>query len=371
MDSDTCLYYLALTHSARLPSPIFSRLLREFGSVAGIRSQPPTALQQLGFDDEQIGLLQSPNRQLASQRQVDAALDWAEKPEQHILCYESPRYPAQLREIDAAPPLLYVHGDPSALSKRQFAMVGSRNASIYGKRNAYWMAGELSAAGLLIVSGLARGIDSQAHEGALSRGGETVAVIGTGIDRIYPLRNRKLAARIVDNGALISEFALGTPAYASNFPRRNRIISGLAEGALVVEGGIKSGSLITARLAMEQNRDVFALPGAVGSCGSRGCHQLIKQGAKLVEEPGDILEELGVTVAQPANEECQDADRLKGARRDGGASRVLRAIDSQGCLFQAIQEQCQLSLSELNTELIRLEADGLIQQQGGRYFRQA
>lgn len=371
MDSDTCLHYLALAHSARLPSYIFSRLLREFGSLAGIRSQPSGTLQKLGFADEQISLLQNTSSQVESQRQLDAALEWAEKPEQHILCYESPLYPSQLREIDAAPPLLYVHGDLGALRKRQFAIVGSRNASIYGKRNAYWMAGELGAAGLLIDSGMARGIDTQAHEGALSRGGETIAVIGTGIDRIYPRRNQELAARIKDHGALVSEFALGTPAYASNFPRRNRIISGLSEGALVVEGNIRSGSLITARLAMEQNRDVFALPGAIGSSGSRGCHQLIKQGAKLVEEPGDILDELGVTVAQPANEKWRDADRLKVERAESGHSRVLHAIDAQGCLFQAIQEQCQLSLSELNTELVRLEAEGLIQQQGGRYFRQA
>lgn len=368
MDGETCLYYLSLLHDTRVPTPVFSRLLQEFGSVAAIRSQPESALQKLGFDEEQVGILQNPLGESAGEPQVEAALAWSNQSDCHLLCYESAQYPELLRQIDVAPPLLFLRGEVSTLHRRQLAIVGSRSASLYGKRNAYWIARELGQAGLVIDSGLARGIDTQAHEGALSAGGKTIAVIGTGIDRIYPARNKSLAARIADNGAVVSEFPLGTAPYASNFPRRNRIISGLSEGTLVAEGNIKSGSLITARLAMEQNRDVFALPGAVGSSGSRGCHQLIKQGAKLVEGPEDILEELGLSAVHDAVP-SSNASRNK-RRGDSRTTRVLRAVDTEGCLFQSIQSECQLPLQELNMELIKLEADGLIQLQGGRYFRQ-
>jgi DNA processing protein len=232
------------------------------------------------------------------------------------------------------------------------------------------MAQDLTRAGLQICSGLASGIDSKAHEGALDSGRKTLAVMGTGIDRVYPSRNKTLAQRIVENGALVSEFPMGTPPYSSNFPRRNRIISGLAGGTLVVEASIKSGSLITARLAMEQNRDVFAMPGPVSSPQSRGCHQLIKQGAKLVEEPTDILEELGV-IHQSVRTVNEDPCAGKREAKSEPESKfiALKAIDHQGCLFQAIQSECELSIPELNTELIKLEAAGLIRQEGGRYFR--
>ena len=190
-------------------------------------------------------------------------------------------------------------------------IVGSRRASEYGGRNAYWMAHELSHAGLLICSGMARGIDTQAHKGALAASGATVAVLGTGIDICYPSANRKLAQQIAVNGALISEFPLGSPPRANNFPRRNRIISGMSLGTLVVEATAHSGSLITARLALEENREVFAFPGSVSSQLSRGCHRLIKEGAKLVEEPADILEELGMKSRGGASLESTAKSTLK------------------------------------------------------------
>jgi DNA processing protein len=370
MDPNTCLYYLTLIDSKKIPIPVISKLLREFGSAKTLMELPRSKFQDLGFDNTQIELLHSGNSNAGCQRSTQVALEWAGKEWNYLVCYESQHYPSLLREIDSAPPILFVRGSLSALGGKHFAVVGSRKASIYGKRNAYWMAQELSKAGLQICSGLASGIDSKAHEGALDSGGKTIAVIGTGIDRVYPSRNKELAQRIVENGALVSEFPMGTPPYSSNFPRRNRIISGLAMGTLVVEANIKSGSLITARLTMEQNRDVFAMPGSVASPQSRGCHHLIKQGAKLVEESADILEELGV-VDQGLRTTSEDTRAAKlGAKSDPVSKSVaLKAVDHQGCLFQAIQGECELSIAELNAELIKLEAAGLIRQEGGRYFR--
>ena len=370
MDSDTCLYYLRLINSNRIPIPIISKLLREFGSAKTLMELPRSTFQDLGFDNLQIELLGSVSSKAGLQRSTQVVLEWAAKDRNYLVCYESQYYPNLLREIDSAPPILFVKGSLSALGGRHFALVGSRRASTYGKRNAYWMAQELSKAGLQICSGLASGIDSKAHEGALDSGRKTIAVIGTGIDSVYPSGNKKLAQRIVENGALVSEFPIGTPPYPSNFPRRNRIISGLAIGTLVVEANVKSGSLITARLAMEQNRDVFAVPGPVASPQSRGCHQLIKQGAKLVEEPSDVLDELGLAQEPAGNKSEESCTGTLGIKSDAASKFIaLKAIDHQGCLFQAIQGECGLSITQLNAELIQLEAAGLIRQEGGRYFK--
>ncbi|GJM11995.1 MAG: DNA processing protein DprA [Pseudohongiella sp.] len=365
MDTDTCLFYLTLIESKQIPVPIISRLLSEFGSARALRQLPSAVLTGLGFSDVQIELLQCATSQSQIQQSVQESMDWAEKEGNSLVCYESPLFPSLLREIDSPPPLLYVKGSLAALENRHIALVGSRRATIYGKKNAYWMAQELSKAGLQVCSGMALGIDTKAHEGALDSGGKTIAVIGTGIDRVYPPANKNLAQRICENGALVSEFPLGTPAYPGNFPRRNRIISGLADGTLVVEANLKSGSLISAGLAMEQNREVFAIPGPVASPQSRGCHKLIKQGAKLVEEPTDVLEEFGLF--KRASLTSREAKSVG----SGNAEKLvaLQAIDYQGCLFQAIQTECDLSPSELNGQLIQLEAAGLIQQTGGRYYR--
>lgn len=371
MDSATCVYYLSLTESKKITICVIAKLLREFGSAKTLRELPRSTYENLGFDNTQIELLSGTGSNAYCQQSTKEALEWAGNDGNYLVCYESPHYPCLLREIDCAPPILFVRGSLNALGARHFAVVGSRRATITGKKNAYWMAQELSKAGLQICSGLAAGIDSKAHEAALDCGKNTIAVIGTGIDRVYPCGNKKLAQRIVENGAIVSEFPMGTPAYSSNFPRRNRIISGLASGTLVVEANLKSGSLITARLAMEQNRDVFAMPGPVASAQSRGCHQLIKQGAKLAEEPTDILEELGVvhqsTMSRNDDNRVAKLEIKSNPLRN---LRALKAVDHQGCLFQAIQSECELSLQDLNAELIQLEAAGLIRQQGGRYFRE-
>lgn len=364
----TCHYYLCLIESKKIPPPAISKLLREFGTAKAITESSRALLLGLGFDSAQCDILQGSMSKTDKQRSVQLALNWAEKEGNHLICYESRHYPRLLREIDVAPPILYVKGSPSALAEANFSVVGSRRATHYGKRNAYLIAQELGKAGLQVCSGLADGIDSKAHEGALDTEAKTLAVIGTGIDRVYPRRNEKLAARIVENGALVSEFAIGTPPYPANFPRRNRIISGLAMGTLVVEASLKSGSLITARMAMEQNRDVFAIPGPIASPQSRGCHYLIKQGAKLVEQAEDILEEYGV---------IQTVDTSRQSNRETGIARhtspadtdTMNAIDHQGCLFQSILDESGLSIQELNAQLITLEAAGLIRHEGGRYFK--
>ena len=225
-------------------------------------------------------------------RRVDAALAWAEAPGNAILTMADPAYPPLLRNIADPPALLYVSGRAGLLTAPCLAMVGSRNASVQGKINAEVFAQALSMTGLTIVSGLALGIDTAAHVGALEGAGATIAVVGTGPDIVYPARNRELWRRIAGQGCVLSEYAPGTPPLAHNFPQRNRIISGLSAGVLVVEAAARSGSLITARLAAGQGREVFAIPGSVHSALAKGCHLLIKEGAKLVESAADVLQEL-------------------------------------------------------------------------------
>jgi DNA processing protein len=224
---------------------------------------------------------------------VDRDLEWLARPGNHLLTLDDDRYPDLLRQIPDPPLALFVRGDPATLASPQIAIVGSRNPTEGGRRTARGFAVELAAAGLAVTSGLAVGIDAAAHEGALAARGVTLAVAGTGPDRLYPARHAALAERVVERGALVSELPVGTAPLPGHFPRRNRIVSGLAAGTLVVEASLKSGSLITARLAAEQGREVFAIPGSIHNPLARGCHRLIRQGAKLVETVGDVLEELG------------------------------------------------------------------------------
>ena len=294
---------------------------------------------------------------------VDRSIAWAEQPGQHILTLADSGYPQALLEIPDPPSLLYVRGDPALLQKRGLAIVGSRNATPQGQQTAETFARTLAAKGLAVISGLALGIDAAAHRGALTTGGATIAVIGTGADRIYPSRNKELALAIAERGAIISEFPLGTPAIAANFPRRNRIISGLARGVLVVEAAPESGSLITARLAAEQGREVFAIPGSIHSPVARGCHKLIKQGAKLVETAQDILEELG-SFAESSIAEQPVASRDE--------SDVLKALGHDPCGLDDLVDRTGVSADRLLGELLTLELDGLIATlPGNRYQRLA
>jgi DNA processing protein len=229
---------------------------------------------------------------------IQADLDWAKKEDCHIITLIDEGYPQQLKNIADPPPVIYVRGNIACLSQPQFAIVGSRNPTPGGKQNAYQFSKELSNRGLIITSGMASGIDAQAHIGALEANCKTIAVCGTGLDRIYPAKHKSLAHQISLKGALVSEFCIGTSPIANNFPRRNRIISGLSLGTLVVEASIKSGTMITAKLAVDQGREVFAIPSSIHNPLSKGCHQLIKQGAKLVDTIDDIIEELPLDLGQ-------------------------------------------------------------------------
>jgi len=294
---------------------------------------------------------------------VDRSMAWASEPGQSILTLADSAYPAALLEIADPPNVLYVRGNPALLQKRGLGVVGSRNATPQGLQTAEIFAKALAGTGLSIISGLALGIDAAAHRGALAAGGDTIAVIGTGADRLYPARNKELALAIAERGAIVSEFPLGTPAIAANFPRRNRIISGLSCGVLVVEAAPESGSLITARLAADQGREVFAIPGSIHSPVARGCHKLIKQGAKLVETAQDVLEELGNFAA---------AETLPATAARAVENTLLTAIGHDPCSLDELVERTGFGTNQLLTELLTLELGGQIAPlPGNRYQRLA
>lgn len=292
--------------------------------------------------------------------QVARTLAWASQPGNHLITLADAAYPQALLEIADPPTLLYVKGRAELLNNRALAIVGARNATAQGASNAEQFARELSRGGLTIVSGLALGCDAAAHTGALDGIGSTVAVVGTGADRIYPPRNQDLARRIAEHGAIVSEFPLGTPALRDNFPRRNRIISGLARGVLVVEAAARSGTLITARLAGEQGREVFAIPGSIHSPLSKGCHQLIRQGAKLVDDARDILSEL-----QPAPPPETAVETPTG---DG--SPLLDAMGFDPVGIDVLSQHTGLTADTLSAMLLSLELENRVALlPDGRYQR--
>jgi DNA processing protein len=299
------------------------------------------------------------------QADIDAAMAWAEQPDNHIVTLADAAYPQALLTAADPPVLIYAKGHLDLLNRPAIAMVGSRNATRQGETTAEHFAATLSAAGLTVVSGLALGIDAAAHRGALSGRGSTIAVIGTGADRIYPSRNEDLARQIAEKGVVISEFALGTPAVAANFPRRNRLIAGLGRGCLVVEAADRSGSLITARLAAEAGLEVFAIPGSIHSPLSKGCHKLIKQGAKLVESAEDVLEELRWEAAVAGAPAATAA-----APADPEAAKLLAAMGYDPCTLDVLATRTGLTADRLLAMLLPLELDGHVAQlPGGRYQR--
>jgi len=309
--------------------------------------------------------------------EVAKALGWCKESGQRIMTLADSDYPPLLLQIPNPPVLLYVLGDVALLQKPALAIVGSRNATPQGSKIAEDFAATLTEAGFAIVSGLALGIDAAAHRGALKSGqGATIAVIGTGADRIYPARNQELAREIARRGVILSEFPLGTPALAANFPRRNRIISGLARGVLVVEATIRSGSLITARLAGEAGREVFAIPGSIHSPFSKGCHHLIRQGAKLVESAQDILEELGAWQdgMEPAAkaESGEDFPATANAESDPLAAKILDQLGHSPCALDELALATGLAADALLPILLSLELeDKIAPLPGNRYQRLA
>jgi DNA processing protein len=291
------------------------------------------------------------------------------------LTLDDPRYPPQLAVVPGCPELLYVSGDPAVLRLPQIAIVGSRSATAAGRETAFEFASALAAAGLAITSGLALGIDAAAHRGALDAGGVTIAVCGTGLDRVYPAEHASLAAAITARGALVSEFPPGTPPLAVNFPQRNRLMSALSRGVLVIEAAARSGSLITARLAGEQGRDVLAVPGSIHNALARGCHRLIKDGAALVETPDDVLAVIGFSQVPPPAENASNAADVaeNGADRlDSGAEMLLNALGFGPADLDRLVERTGLAAHTVVSTLQMLELAGRVESlAGGRYCRTA
>ena len=288
-------------------------------------------------------------------------LDWLQDPANHIVTLGDEDYPKLLLQIPDPPPLLYVKGNPEFLNRFSVAIVGSRNASAQGTSNAENFARALSDAGITVVSGLALGIDAAAHRGGLAGKASSIAVVGTGLDVVYPARNRALAHALAEGGAMLSEFPLGTPALAANFPRRNRLISGLSRGCVVIEAALQSGSLITARLANEQGREVFALPGSIHSPLSKGCHRLIKEGAKLVDDVNDILEEFNF---RPASTESVPAHAV-----GGPATKLFDLMGYDPCAIDALTLRADMTVDDIAGALLELELSGLIEKLPGNKYR--
>jgi DNA processing protein len=291
--SSSLATWLRLERAAGVGPRTAAALLDAFGSPDAVFAADYRTLAAHVTPAQAHALLQPPSD--ATRRLLDATLDWLAQPGRHVVALGEPGYPELLTRIPDPPLLLYIRGQAALLDGPCLAIVGSRNASVQGRANAQAFAEALSGAGLCIVSGLALGIDAAAHEGALRRCGGTVAVVGTGPDIAYPARNRGLCERIAETGCVVSEYPVGTPPLPGNFPKRNRIISGLAAGVLVVEAAAQSGSLITARQAAEQGRDVFAIPGSIHAALAKGCHMLIREGAKLVDTAQDVLEALALS----------------------------------------------------------------------------
>ncbi|HKK05920.1 MAG TPA: DNA-processing protein DprA [Gammaproteobacteria bacterium] len=363
--------WLALLRVPGIGPAAVQRLLGAGLTPRAALGQPEAAARTLGLNPAGQAALSAPDWP-----RVERDLAWLEHSEVQALTLHDARYPPLLREIHDPPPLLFVRGDPTCLLWPQLALVGSRNPSHAGRRTAHAFAHHLAGAGLAITSGLALGVDAAGHEGALDAGGVTVAVAGTGLDAIYPARHRPLADRIVERGALVSEFPPGTPPSPANFPRRNRIISGLSLGTLVVEAALRSGSLITARLAMEQGREVFAIPGSIHNPLARGCHALIRQGAKLVETGADIMEELGAlydyvrAASTPAADRPERADRQGAAALDKDQRRVLAAVDHDPTAVDTVVERSGLTPETVCSMLLVLELHGFVASNAsGHYCR--
>jgi DNA processing protein len=344
------------------------KLLSACGLPENIFNADYSALSELVPERIARALLAAPSEQ--TEALIATTLAWADQPGNHVLTLAHSAYPPSLFDIADPPLILYAKGRLELLTRRAIAIVGSRNATMQGISNASQFADSFSRAGFAIISGLALGIDAAAHRGALQAlgdpvSGSTVAVIGTGADIVYPARNRDLAHQIAEHGCIVSEYALGTPAIAANFPRRNRIISGLAHGVLVIEAAAQSGSLITARLALEQGRDVFAIPGSIHSPLSKGCHLLIKQGAKLVESASDVLEELGHL---PHSAHAIDASTAP-SHDTVSTHPLLNIMGFDPIGINLLAEHAQMEIGMLNAQLLTLELAGEIEMLPGGICR--
>ncbi len=370
--------------AARISGPQAMELIAYFGSVSDFTRASAGLLRKAGVSENSAHALRQPDR-----ANIAKAMSWLEEPGHHIVTIDSPGYPQLLLQIPGAPLLMYVNGNPDALHLPALAIVGSRNPTRGGWQNAHDFAAHLGRSGFCILSGLAQGIDTAAHEGALDGSATTVAFLGHGIDRIYPAENRDLAYRIVANGALVTEYPLGSAPLREYFPARNRLISGCSMGTLIVEAAKRSGSLITARLASEQGREVFAIPGSIHNAMSRGCHQLIRQGAKLVESADDIVSELGPIAGHMAgsikeqtaehmtekatghlmqNDISAETSPILSDDRDDDYKLLIETLGHDPATADELVEKSGLTIDQVSSMLLILELEGEIEAlHGGQY----
>ncbi|MDH5600054.1 MAG: DNA-processing protein DprA [Gammaproteobacteria bacterium] len=374
--------WLALTHVPNLGPVGIHSLLEHFDNPTAIFEAGQAAWRQAGVSDKLIQ-----NLSASDWEKVEVDLRWVEQNENaSILTLEDEAYPSLLKAIPDAPPILYILGQAEILKLPQLAIVGSRNPTHAGKEIAHDFAAYLTRMGMTVTSGMALGIDTAAHQGALdimqaaSEGhGFTVAVTGTGLDRVYPAKNRDVAHKIAENGVLVSEYPPGTPPLPGNFPRRNRIISGLSMGVLVVEAALQSGSLITARLALEQDREVFAVPGSINHPLAKGCHALIRQGAKLVETAEHIIEELEGFVAmlgespdisQRSVDKKEEKENNFTHNVDEEYKQVLKCVDFEPTSVDKVVERSGLTADAVCSMLLVLELQGYVTALSGGYYCQ-
>jgi DNA processing protein len=353
------LQWLSLSQIEGLGCQTFCQLLKTFGSPSEIYRKKFKELRAVVSEKIALEIGQG-----VDETGLQDTLTWLAQANNHLVTLADADYPKALLEIADPPPLLYAKGNLALLNKLSIAIVGSRNASVQGEKNAEAFAQGLAEHGLCIVSGLALGIDGAAHRGALKAKGDTIAVVGTGLDMVYPAQHRDLAHQIASNGLIISEFPLGTLSKPQNFPRRNRLISGLSLGCLVVEANLKSGSQITARLSAEQGREVFAIPGSIHSPLAKGCHQLIKQGAKLVDSLQDIVEELNLSkaVSAPLAEENSPTNQDQ--------QTLLDAMAYDAISIETLVQLTGLTVSTLSSMLTLLELEGRITGLAGGQYQQ-
>jgi DNA processing protein len=357
---ESCIHWLGLKTVPGIGNRLFLNLIERFEKPDKVFSASRGELLQVeGVSDRLVSAIQG----YKIPKKVREDLSLAQKNGVRIITFSDPDYPALLRHIHDPPPVLYVHGRLSSNSLN-IAIVGSRNATPYGRTVTERLSGDLIRRGFTVVSGMARGIDSAAHIGALAAEGKTIAVLGCGLGTTYPAENKKLFHRIAENGAVISEFPFLTSPEAHNFPRRNRIISGMSLGAVIVEATHQSGSLITARLAAEQGREVFAVPGSITSFKSMGTHRLIKQGAKLVEHADDIIEELNIVQPLPSVHMPEEpAIRLTPEEK-----KVIDALSPYPVHIDKLVRRLSLSAAQTSGLLLQLELKGLVSQSPGKFF---
>lgn len=367
--------WLILVNAPSLGGASLIALLEAFGDAAAVVAAGRHGLSRHGLADETLQAISSPD-----ERKIEADLEWLSQPNHHLLCWDDDAYPALLRRINGPPAALFVDGDPGCLWQPQIAVIGSRNPTAGGLDHARDFSTTLSRQGMTITSGLASGIDTAAHKAALDAGGLTIAVNGTGLDRIYPNSSRKVAEGIRLQGAMISELPLGSPPLRQHFPSRNRIISGLSLAVLVIEAGLNSGTLITARKAAEQGRDVFALPGSLHNPMAKGCHRLIREGARLVETTSDIMQELGPVAAELQMEirlrlereliEQKVVKHMPDLLDDSDYSDVWQQLSFDPKPVDDIIEQSGISAREVSSMLLMMELKGMVKNLGnGRYIR--